>query len=58
MADAELSSALNRRQAINSALDEGKSVSPQLRTNPGGVFSEFSEFSRKQIRDYEKTFRK
>ncbi|XP_046989618.1 EF-hand domain-containing protein D2 homolog [Schistocerca americana] len=56
-ADAELSSLLSRRQAINEALDEGKPVSPQQRAKIS-VYAEFHEFTRKQIKEYEQTFRK
>lgn len=55
-ADQELSSILNRRQAINEALDEGKEVTPQFKNVKKNVFSEFHEFSRREIKEYEKTF--
>lgn len=59
-ADEELSSLLNRRQAINEALDEGKPVTPQYTTKKtyGNVYAEFHEFSRRQIKEYEKAFNK
>ncbi|XP_071439460.1 EF-hand domain-containing protein D2 homolog [Hetaerina americana] len=53
-ADDELSGVLSRRQAINEALDEGKEVKPQFRVV--NVYTEFAEFSRRQIKEYEKTF--
>lgn len=55
-ADQELSSILNRRQAINDALDEGKDVAPQFKKAPRSVYAEFHEFSRRQIKEYESTF--
>lgn len=55
-ADQELSSILNRRQAINEALDEGKEVAPQFKIVKKNIFSEFHEFSRREIKEYEKTF--
>lgn len=57
-ADQELSSILNRRQAINEALDEGKDVTPQFKNVRKNIFSEFHEFSRRQIKEYEKTFKR
>ncbi|KAG8231385.1 hypothetical protein J437_LFUL008933 [Ladona fulva] len=53
-ADEELSGVLSRRQAINEALDEGKDVRPKFKVV--NVYTEFSEFTRKQIKEYEKTF--
>jgi hypothetical protein len=55
-ADQELSSILNRRQAINDALDEGKDVAPQFKNVRKSIFTEFHEFSRREIKEYEKTF--
>lgn len=53
--DDELSNVLNRRQLIN----EGAQISPHfVKVNTKNVFLEFKEFSRKQIKDYEKTFNK
>ena len=57
-ADQELSSILNRRQAINEALDEGKEVTPQFKNVRKNIFSEFHEFSRQEIKEYEKTFKR
>ncbi|XP_077285589.1 EF-hand domain-containing protein D2 homolog Swip-1 [Arctopsyche grandis] len=55
-ADGELSSKLNRRQQINDDLEEGKEVKPQYRVV--NVYTEFHEFSRKEIKQYETTFNK
>lgn len=57
-ADQELSSLLNRRQAINEALDEGKAVTPQFKQVHRSIYAEFHEFSRRQIKEYENTFNK
>jgi hypothetical protein len=54
-ADQELTSILSRRQAINEALDDGQDVKPKFRAITS-IYSEFHEFSRKQIKEYEKTF--
>lgn len=53
-ADKELDHVLNRRQLIN----EGKQISPHFVKVHNNVFLEFKEFSRKQIKEYEKTFNK
>lgn len=53
-ADSELNSILNRRQQINDALENGETVQQVFR--PGNIYTEFSEFSRKQIKDYQSTF--
>ena len=55
-ADSELSAILSRRQNINDALDEGNEVKPKF--VKVSIYSEFSEFSRKQIKEYERTFEK
>lgn len=55
-ADSELSSILNRRQQINDALDNGDTV---IRNFKGGnIYTEFHEFSRKQIKEYQDVFNK
>lgn len=54
--DPELNSVLVRRQEINDALDEGKEI--KLKYRVVNVFTEFHEFSRKQIKQYESTFKK
>lgn len=53
-ADQELSSVLNRRQQINEALDEGQNVKPQYKFI--NVYTEFHEFTRRDIKAYEATF--
>lgn len=53
-ADSELSSILNRRQEINDALENGETVQQKFR--PGNIYTEFHEFSRKEIKDYQSTF--
>lgn len=55
-ADSELSSILNRRQQINEALENGETIKPTFR--PGNIYTEFNEFSRKEIREYQSTFDK
>jgi len=57
-ADSELSAKLNRRRERDDALEQGKEVSNSYRTVGLSVYTEFSEFSRKQIKDYEKAFKK
>ncbi|XP_045163251.2 EF-hand domain-containing protein D2-like [Mercenaria mercenaria] len=55
MATDELSKKLERRCNINEGVEEG-SLSPQSTVfNP---YTEFKEFSRKQIQDFQKTFKK
>ncbi|KAL1123126.1 hypothetical protein AAG570_002214 [Ranatra chinensis] len=54
-ADAELTTILDRRQAINDALDKGDQVEHQFRARRS-VYAEFTEFTRKQIKEYENTF--
>lgn len=55
-ADAELSSVLVRRQEINEALDNGAEV--KFKYKVVNIFTEFHEFSRKEIRQYEATFKR
>ncbi|XP_050545526.1 EF-hand domain-containing protein D2 homolog [Daktulosphaira vitifoliae] len=59
-AEGELSAVLNRRQQINEALEDGKPVVRQFnrRVPTKNVYLEFKEFSRKQINEYETTFKK
>lgn len=57
MADNELSAILNRRQNINDALDDGKEIEPHLVKVKKNIYAEFSEFSRKEIKDYENKFK-
>ena len=50
-ADNELSAILNRRQNLNDGLQVTK------RSAKVSVYTEFSEFSRKQIKEYETQFK-
>lgn len=54
--ESELNSVLIRRQEINDAIDEGKEI--KLKYRVVNVYTEFHEFSRKQIKQYESTFKK
>lgn len=56
-ADDELRSILNRRQSMNEAMENGEEVEHKFVKVHSNVFAEFNEFSRKQIREYEKTFK-
>lgn len=53
-ADSELNSILNRRQQINDALENGETVQQVFRA--ANIYTEFNEFSRKQIKEYQATF--
>ena len=55
MASDELSDILNRRQKINDGLENSENTS---RFKPVNVYTEFQEFTRKQIKDYNLTFQK
>lgn len=55
-ADSELTSVLIRRQEINDALDNGDQV--KLKYRIVNVYTEFAEFSRKEIKQYESTFKR
>lgn len=55
-ADSELNQVLVRRQEINDALDNGNEVKIKYRVV--NVFTEFHEFSRKEIKSYEASFKK
>lgn len=55
-ADAELSSMLNHRQQINDALENGETVKHTFKTV--NIYTEFHEFSRKEIKNYQQTFNK
>ncbi|XP_055842093.1 EF-hand domain-containing protein D2 homolog [Episyrphus balteatus] len=55
-ADSELSNILNRRQKINDALENGQEIKHSFKVV--NVYTEFHEFSRKQIKDYQATFNK
>ena len=50
-ADNELSAILNRRQNLNEGIPVAK------RTAKVSVYTEFNEFSRKQIKEYEDKFK-
>ena len=57
MATDELANKLNRRINISDAIEAGETPPPCANKvfNP---YTEFKEFSRKQIKDLEKTFKK
>lgn len=56
MATEELHALLNRRQQINEGLELGQDVPKRLVVfNP---YTEFPEFSRKEIKEFEKTFKR
>lgn len=55
-ADSELNSVLMRRQEINNALDNGDSVRVTYRVV--NVYTEFHEFTRKEIKQYEAVFKR
>jgi len=57
-ADNELSAILNRRQNLNDAIDSGQDVEKKLVKVHKNVYTEFQEFSRKEIKDYEATFKR
>jgi hypothetical protein len=57
-ADNELTAKLTRRLDRNEALEQGQHVTNTYRTTGVSIYSEFSEFSRKQIKEYEKAFKK
>lgn len=52
--DSELGSILNRRQQMNDAMENGETVEHTFRS--GNIYTEFHEFSRKEIKDYQRTF--
>jgi len=55
-ADNELSRILNRRNEINDAIDNGETVKPRYVKTSVSVYTEFGEFTRKEIKEYEKKF--
>lgn len=57
-ADNELTAKLTRRLDRNEALEQGQQVTNTYRTTGVSIYSEFSEFSRKQIKEYEQAFKK
>jgi len=56
-ADNELSAILNRRQNLNDAMDAGEEVQKTYVKTATNVYTEFKEFSRKEIKDYEAKFK-
>lgn len=52
----ELNSILNRRQQINEALENGQEIKHTFKVI--NVYTEFHEFSRKEIKEYQSTFNK
>lgn len=56
MADAELSSILNRRQEINDKLERNEDVRPQFKVK--NIYTEFHELTRKDIKNYQDIFNK
>lgn len=50
---AELAAKLAHRQAVNEGEAEAK-----MRSVPKNVYTEFEEFTRKEIKEYEKIFKK
>ena len=56
-ADNELSAILNRRQNLNDALDNGEDVEKNYVKVHKNVYTEFQEFSRKEIKEYEAKFK-
>ena len=55
MASNELAAKLNRRNILNEEEEGSISLPSTAHFNP---FTEFKEFSRKQIQDFQKTFNK
>ena len=51
----ELNALLNRRQNRNDMMEQGQKVSNSYRVV--NVYTEFAEFSRKQIKEYETAFK-
>jgi len=56
-ADDELSAILNRRQNMNVALENGENVEKNYVKVHKNVYTEFQEFSRKEIKEYEAKFK-
>jgi len=56
-ADNELSAILNRRQNLNDAIDSGQDVEKKQVKVHKNIYTEFQEFSRKEIKDYEAKFK-
>jgi hypothetical protein len=55
-ADSELNAVLNRRQNMNDRLENGEAVEPKFVKVNKNVYAEFAEFTRKEIKEYEKKF--
>lgn len=53
-ADNELSAVLSRRNEINDALDSGVAVKPRF--VKASIYTEFTEFTRKEIKDFQDKF--
>ena len=54
----ELSQVLQRRQSLNDAMARGDNVEPTFKTvHSKNVYVEFQQFSRKEIKDFEKKFK-
>jgi len=53
----ELSAILSRRQNLNDAIDNGEEVDKKFVPVSKNVYTEFSEFSRKEIKEYETKFK-
>lgn len=56
-ADNELTAILNRRQNLNDAIEGGEEVDKKYVKVHKNVYTEFQEFSRKEIKDYEAKFK-
>jgi len=56
-ADNELSAILNRRQNLNDAIDSGQDIEKKQVKVHKNIYTEFQEFSRKEIKDYEAKFK-
>jgi len=56
--DKELCDVLNRRNEMNVALEEGKNVQRKFIKSNASIYAEFSEFTKRQIQEYEKKFKK
>jgi len=54
-ADDELSAVLNRRTEMNDALDSGVAVQPRF--VKASIYTEFQQFSRKEIKEFENKFK-
>lgn len=54
--ESELNSILNRRQKINEALENGQEIKHTFKVI--NVYTEFHEFTRKEIKEYQTTFNK